>query len=123
MRAIQILEPLVASNRAGKVIDLGKDTQRKIFPLTIGSLRSAFEAAIERAQAAYSADCRQRGHVPKANFLKDIRLHDGRREATTRMFEKGLDLMEVASQSGHKTLSILRGYTALRAANLAKRLG
>ena len=73
--------------------------------------------------SAYLADCEQRGHVPKANFLEDIRLHDRRREATTRMFEKGLDLMEVATQSGHKTLSILRGYTALRASNLAKRLG
>jgi integrase len=122
-RAIQILEPLMVNKTVGKVINLRNESQRKVFPLSTDSLRSAFAAAIKRAQAAYLASCTRHGHVPNENFLRNVRLHDSRREATTRMFEKGLDLMEVATQSGHKTLSILRGYTALRAANLAKRLG
>ena len=122
-RAAEILEPLISCERTGKIIEMNRDARRRVFPISIGSMRSAFDAAIHRAQIAYLADCMKNGQPPRANFLHDIRLHDGRREGTTRMFEKGLDLMEVASQSGHKTLSMLRGYTALRASNLAKRLG
>ena len=56
-------------------------------------------------------------------FLEDLRFHDLRHEATSRLFEMGLEIMEVASVSGHKSLAMLKRYTHLRAEELAKKLG
>lgn len=55
--------------------------------------------------------------------IKDLRLHDLRHEATSRLFEKGLHIMEAAAVTGHKTLSQLKKYTHLRAEDIAKKLG
>jgi len=55
--------------------------------------------------------------------LHNLRFHDLRHEATSRLFEKGLNTMEVSSITGHKTLSMLKRYTHLKAADLALRLG
>lgn len=55
--------------------------------------------------------------------LSNLRFHDIRHEATSRLFERGtLDMMEVAQITGHKTLSMLRRYTHLRAEDLAEKL-
>jgi integrase len=55
--------------------------------------------------------------------IEGLRFHDLRHEATSRLFEKGLGLMEVASITGHKTLHMLKRYTHLRAVDLVKKLG
>jgi integrase len=68
-------------------------------------------------------DCADANNEPAEGFLDDIRFHDLRHEATTRLFELGLDMMEVASISGHKSLSMLKRYTHLRAEDLARKLG
>lgn len=47
----------------------------------------------------------------KKEGLYDLRFHDLRHEAISRMFEKGFNPMEVSSLSGHKSLLILRKYT------------
>ncbi|MCQ8106471.1 site-specific integrase, partial [Methylomonas sp. SURF-2] len=47
--------------------------------------------------------------------LDNLRFHDLRHEATSRLFEKGLNTMEVSSVTGHKTLGMLKRYTHLRA--------
>jgi integrase len=52
-----------------------------------------------------------------------LRFHDLRHEATSRLFEKGFNPMEVSTITGHKTLQMLKRYTHLRAEDLAKRLG
>ncbi len=54
--------------------------------------------------------------------LFNLRFHDLRHEATSRLFERGLSLMEVAAITGHKTLQMLKRYTHLRAEDLAKKL-
>lgn len=52
-----------------------------------------------------------------------MHFHDLRHEAVSTLFELGnLDLMEVAAISGHKSLSMLKRYTHLSAAKLAKKL-
>jgi len=58
----------------------------------------------------------------KAN-LEDLHFHDLRHEATSRLFEKGFSLMEVASITGHKTLQMLQRYTHLRPESLLEKLG
>jgi len=55
--------------------------------------------------------------------IEDLRFHDLRHEATSRFFEKGLNPMQVAAITGHKTLQMLSRYTHLRAEDLAKMLG
>lgn len=54
--------------------------------------------------------------------LEDFRFHDLRHEATSRLFERGLNPMQVAAITGHKTLQMLKRYTHLRAENLAELL-
>ncbi|MHB1701040.1 MAG: tyrosine-type recombinase/integrase [Acidobacteriaceae bacterium] len=56
-------------------------------------------------------------------FLTNLHFHDLRHEATSRLFEKGLGIMEVASMTGHKSLSMLKRYTHIEAEKLAKKLG
>ena len=56
--------------------------------------------------------------------IEDLRFHDLRHEATSRLFEKGVfEGVEVAAITGHKTLQMLKRYTHLRAADLARKLG
>ena len=61
--------------------------------------------------------------VCKAAGVEGLTFHDLRHEATSRLFEKGLGLMEVASITGHKTMQMLKRYTHLRAEDLVGRLG
>ena len=55
--------------------------------------------------------------------MVDFRWHDLRHEATSRLFEKGLNLMEVATITDHQDLKMLKRYTHLRAEDLMGRLG
>ena len=55
--------------------------------------------------------------------INDLHLHDLRHEATSRLFEKGLDIMQVKSITGHKSLQMLSRYTHLKADELARLLG
>ena len=73
--------------------------------LTQDALKHSFKRAVRRAG------------------ISGLRLHDLRHEATSRFFEKGLNVMEVASVTGHKTLQMLKRYTHLSATDLARRLG
>jgi integrase len=54
--------------------------------------------------------------------ITGLRFHDLRHEATTRFFEKGLGVMEVAAITGHKDLRMLQRYVQLRPEDLARKL-
>jgi len=55
--------------------------------------------------------------------IENLHFHDLRHEAISRLFELGsLDMMEVAAISGHKSLSMLKRYTHLRATKLVRKL-
>jgi integrase len=112
-RAVDILKGLVRPIKGGAV-----------FPLSIGNLRAAREEALSRARKTYEKECEESGKTPSPDFLMNLRFHDLRHEATSRLFERGVfDSMEVASITGHKTLQMLKRYTHLRAEDLAKKLG
>lgn len=53
--------------------------------------------------------------VCKRAKITDLHFHDLRHEATSRFFEKSLNMMEVAATTGHKSLSMLKCYTHLKA--------
>jgi len=54
--------------------------------------------------------------------LADLRFHDLRHEAVSRLVEAGLGDQEVAAISGHKSMQMLKRYTHLRAEDLVGRL-
>lgn len=54
---------------------------------------------------------------------KDLRWHDLRHEAASRLFEKGLHPLEVASITGHRIKQLLKRYTHLKAESLLEKLG
>ena len=82
-------------------------TEGRVFKLQAESMSQAFERACE----------------PHRANIVGLRFHELRHEATSRLFEKGLNVMEVAAITGHKTLEMLKRYTHLRAEDLAKKLG
>ncbi|HDR9253372.1 site-specific integrase [Burkholderia vietnamiensis] len=55
--------------------------------------------------------------------MEDLKFHDLRHEAISRLFEKGFNMMEAAAISGHKTLQMLKRYTHLDPRSLLGRLG
>lgn len=86
--------------------DFGSKNEGKIFTLRAESMSQAFERACE----------------PHRGNIIGLRFHDLRHEATSRFFEKGLNVMEVATITGHKTLDMLKRYTHLRAEDIAQKL-
>ena len=88
-----------------------------------GSFEKVWQRTLARARKQYEDDCAKAGKKPDPAFLADLRFHDLRHEATSRLFEKGLGVMEVASMTGHKSLSMLKRYTHIEAEKLARKLG
>jgi integrase len=94
------------SSRAVAVLEsLPRSLDGRVFGTTYEAIHQSFVRA-----------CRRAG-------IEDLRLHDARHEATSRLFEKGFNPMEVSAITGHKTLQMLKRYTHLRAEDLAKRMG
>lgn len=60
--------------------------------------------------------------VCASNGIVDLRLHDMRHEGTSRLFEKGLGIEEVASITGHEDWVSLKRYTHLDPKALAEKL-
>lgn len=85
--------------------NLPRSIDGRVFPISRDALKRVYSRACERAK------------------IVDLHFHDLRHEATSAFFEKGLNVMEVASITGHKTLHMLKRYTHLKAENLAHRLG
>jgi len=86
----------------------------RIFGLRSDSIGMAFRRACERAES---------GDGKKDQPIINLRFHDLRHEATSRLFEKSLSTEQVKLITGHKTYSMLDRYTHLRAEDLAKMLG
>ncbi len=84
-------------------------------------MSQAFERIGDRAREAYESECRRSGVKPDEKMFKDLRFHDLRHEATSRLFERGRNPMEVSSITGHKTLQMLKQARCSRSFHSAKR--
>lgn len=95
----------------------------KVFGLQPGSITQAFTRARKRARLTYEDGCKAAGMAPNPDFLVDLRIHDHRHEATSRLYER-TDMRdgEIAAITGHKDTSMLRRYTHLRGEELAKKM-
>ena len=92
-RAIQAIKVLINKRVSGRLVGVNAD-----------AITGAFHTAVKRAG------------------LTNLRVHDLRHEGVSRLFERGLNPLEVAAISGHKTLSMLQRYTHLKAVDLVKKL-
>lgn len=75
----------------------------KVFSMSLEQLRGQFRKAREYARGNWQ----EYG----ANPFDDLRFHDLRHEAISRLSDAGLNVIELACISGHKTLGMLRRYT------------
>lgn len=62
------------------------------------------------------------GHLRDRAGIDDLRFHDLRHEGVSRLLERGLNVIEVSTISGHKELRMLQRYAHLRAVDLVHRL-
>ena len=79
--------------------------QSTVFPMKAGSLEQAWYRLLKRVG------------------ITGLRFHDLRHEGVSRLFERGLNVIEVSSVSGHRELRMLKRYTHLSADDLVARLG
>lgn len=101
----------LSSRALGAIQALPISIDGRLFPVKRGSVRSAFLIAVQKAKT-----------LSGGVLLQGLRFHDLRHEAVSRLFEKGLNPIEVGMVSGHKTLSMLQRYTHIRSENLVERL-
>lgn len=101
----------LSSRALGAIQALPASIDGRLFPVKKGSIRSAFLIAVQKAKM-----------LSGGVLLQGLRFHDLRHEAVSRLFEKGLNSIEVGMVSGHKTLSMLQRYTHLKSENLVERL-
>ena len=86
------------------------------------SFEKSWKRCVGRATAMYLSSCEAAGARPDAGFLEDLRFHDLRHEAISRLVEQGLSTFEVSTMSGHKSLQMLKRYTHLEAEKVATKL-
>lgn len=87
------------------------------------AFQTTWRKCVARAKRLYAEACTRERVKPDIGFLENFRFHDLRHEATSRLFERGLNPFEVASMTGHKSMQMLRRYTHVEAEKLAAKLG
>lgn len=118
-RTVPLSSRAVALLRTHKPLENGE-----MFGMRPDSATQAFSRAVKRARKIYEEECKAEGKSPDKNFLTNLRLHDMRHEAASRLFENtDLREFEIMSITGHKDSRQLKRYTHLRATDLAKKLG
>ncbi len=85
--------------------EMPRNIDGRVFPVTHEVVSQAFNRARQRAG------------------VKDVRFHDLRHMAITRLAEKLPNLIELSAVSGHKSLAMLKRYYHPNPEQLAKKLG
>lgn len=88
--------------------------EERVWMMEADSVTQAFVRAVVRARSNYEKECLKFQRSVDPGFLTNVRFHDLRHEATSRLFERGMGTMAVAAITGHKTLQMLKRYTHLR---------
>ncbi|MDE3020557.1 MAG: site-specific integrase [Pseudomonadota bacterium] len=114
-RAITILESLQDQHT--------RRLKGRVFATTQTALRQSWVRAIKRAKRAYISGCKNTGQEIEHGFLENLRFHDLRHEATSRLAEMVPNVLALASITGHKDLKMLKRYYHPKTEDLAKMLG
>lgn len=123
-RAIAVLQArkdAEASSDADVTEDSTADAGQ-IFRIRSDAVTRAFERAVLRARKLYENECKLADRArPDGKFLMDLRFHDLRHEATSRLASI-FPMHELAKITGHKDPRMLMRYYHPNAEELAKRL-
>ena len=76
----------------------------KVFPVTMQTLKQAYERAVARAG------------------IEDFTFHDLRHDALTRLAKLGFNVLELRAISGHTTANMLQRYVSIDASDLSGKL-
>jgi integrase len=87
----------------------------KVFPMSMNVLRNQFE----KVKAHTKSHWFEKGMV---NPFLDLRFHDLRHEALSRLSDDGLNVIELSYISGHRTMAMLKRYTHPSHEAILKRL-
>jgi integrase len=95
----------LSSAAAAILQNIQRSIDGRVFPLSECAVSAAFSRAAERAG------------------IEEVRFHDLRHIAITRIAQKLPNLIELAAVSGHKSVAMLKRYYHPNAAELAVKLG
>lgn len=109
-------------------LEATKNGERRDVPLSSRALKALQELAEQRVDdrvipSTKSAVGQAWLHLRARAGSPDLHYHDLRHEAVTRLLERGLNVIEVSTISGHKELRMLQRYAHLKAVDLVERLG
>lgn len=79
-----------------------KQNNERLFPCSTAALRKGFQRAKKKAKATWEK--------PGKNPFEDLRFHDLRHEALSRLSDAGLNVIELAHIAGHTTLAMTQRY-------------
>jgi integrase len=119
-KAVKVLEALVPKDdehEDGEALD----EDSRVFKIRGDAVTRAFERAVGRARRTYEEECKKAGARPDPKYLIDLRFHDLRHEATSRLAAI-FPMHELTKITGHKDPRMLMRYYHPRAKDLAKRL-
>jgi len=100
---------------------LDRPMRGRIFTMQPGSVTRAFIRARERAQRQYEALCKRLNRRAQPHYFADLRLHDLRHEATSRLATV-FGSHELAKITGHQDTRMLLRYYHPRGWELARKL-
>lgn len=101
----------------------GHPVEGRVFHIDPQSITDGFGEARQLARRCYEQECLTRNEPPKPCYLRDIRLHDLRHEAISRLAEKGLSVPELQMVSGHRDWSQLARYTHITPEVVRQKMG
>jgi integrase len=122
-RAVAVLQALKeVRDSAGEAFgDDDVPDAGRVFEIRSDAVTRAFERAVARARKLYVDECKAAKQRPDGRFLTDLRFHDLRHEATSRLASI-FPMHELTKITGHKDPRMLMRYYHPRAEDLAKRL-
>ena len=122
-RAVTVFQSLKdACDDAKDEADNGEEADAgRVFKIRSDAVTRAFERAVARARKLYVDECKAAKQRPEGKFLTDLRFHDLRHEATSRLASI-FPMHELTKITGHKDPRMLMRYYHPRAEDLAKRL-
>ena len=115
-RALSILVQLLSKH------DTTTPTGR-IFPITKDALKKAWQRCLKTARRKYEADCHAAAVAIDPFILKNLRWHDLRHEATSRLATKLPNILELSAVTGHKDVRMLKRYFHPDMTVIAQKLG
>lgn len=122
-RAVAVLQALkdTRNDALDDAAESGEDDTGHVFEIRSDAVTRAFERAVARARKIYVDECKAAKLKPDGKFLTDLRFHDLRHEATSRLASI-FPMHELTKITGHKDPRMLMRYYHPRAEDLAKKL-